>query len=76
MEKIYEIVGDFQANDIVINEEFKKIFQHYQDLKPKKKYSKELMNYLKKHYPQITDVTIDFLERLLHLDPLKRMSCE
>ena len=53
-----------------------KNYPHYQDLRPRKTYSKELSNYLKKYSPQIDDIAIDFIERLLHLDPTKRMSCE
>lgn len=75
MERIYEIVGDFQANDITVNDELLKLYQNYQDLRPKKTYPKEIASYLKKFYPQISDITIDFVERMLHLDPAKRMTC-
>ena len=75
MEKIYEIVGDFEANDMTINDDFQKIYPNLQDLRPRKTYNRELSNYLKKSSPNMSEITIDFIERLLHLDPHKRMSC-
>ena len=75
MERIYEVVGDFQGNDIVVNDQLLKIYQNYQDLRPRKTYPNEIAAYLKKIQPQISDLTIDFVERMLHLDPAKRMTC-
>lgn len=59
-----------------MNEDTLKVYSNLQDLGPRKNYSKELSPHLKKHYPNMTEITIDFLERLLHLNPSKRMSCE
>ena len=59
-----------------ISEEPLKNCANITDFKPKKPYPRELASYLRKLCPTITPAAIDFLERLLHLDPNKRMSCE
>ncbi len=54
MERIYEICGDFEANDLKISEEAAKSYQYLADMRPKKAYKKELSNYLKKMCPSIS----------------------
>ena len=54
MEKIYEIVGDFEANGMTINDDFQKIYPNLQDLRPRKTYNRELSNYLKRSSPNIS----------------------
>jgi hypothetical protein len=73
IERIYEICGDFQSNDV--SEESIKNYSNYADFKPKKPYRKDLVNYLKKFCPLMTPTAIDLMERLLHLDPNRRLSC-
>jgi|JI9StandDraft_2_1071091.scaffolds.fasta_scaffold574596_2 hypothetical protein len=54
MERIYEIVGDFEANDMVITDESNKTYQNLQDFRPRKAYKKDIGNYLKKNCPTIS----------------------
>lgn len=54
MERIYELVGDFEANGIKVTDESYKTYQNLQDLRPRKSYPKEIEAYLKKLCPTIT----------------------
>lgn len=58
MERIYEICGDFEANDFHISEEASKTYQYFADMKPKKPYKKQIASYFRGLCPQITDITI------------------
>jgi hypothetical protein len=58
-----------------ISEEAGKAYQYLADMKPKKAYKKDIAGYLKKMSPGITEITIEFIEGLLNLDPSKRLSC-
>lgn len=45
-------------------------------MRPKKPYKKQIASYLKRMCPHISEITIEFIEGLLNLDPNKRLSCE